>query len=250
MGATTSYAMTCSTPEVVVILAAGLGSRLRSDQGVPKPLRPVAGRALILTVLDRFYQAGVPEAVIVLGHRADEVRAGIERAGSPMSLEFVMNPRYEMSNGLSVLAARPAVRDRPFFLSMSDHIFEASLIEGLKAAALPEDGLVLAVDRKLDTIYDMDDATKVRTEDDRIVEIHKQLTSFDAVDTGLFSCSSALFDAIEAKSRSTEDGDCSLSDGVKTLAANGRAVVHDVEEGLWQDVDTPGSEEHAEKLFG
>jgi 1L-myo-inositol 1-phosphate cytidylyltransferase len=241
--------MRSGKPDVVVILAAGLGSRLGSDEGVPKPLRPVAGRALVSRVLDRFHEAGVREAVVVLGHRGDEVRAGIEAAGSSMEVSFVENPRYRMSNGLSVLAARPAVGDRPFFLSMSDHVFEASLIEGLAAAPLPEGGLVLAVDRKLDTIYDMEDATLVRTEEGRIVEIHKSLEHFDCVDTGLFSCTPALFDAIAAAASTREDGDCSLSDGVGALAAAGLAMVHDVGPGLWQDVDTPGSAAHAEKLF-
>jgi choline kinase len=242
--------MTHDSPNVVVILAAGLGSRLKSDKGMPKPLRPVAGRALILRVLDRFAEAGIQEAIIVLGYRGDEVRASIESANPKINLRFVLNPRYKMSNGLSVLAARAAVGDRPFFISMSDHIFESSLIEGLAKAPLPAGGLVLAVDHKLDTIYDMDDATKVRTEDGKIVEIHKTLQTFDAVDTGLFSCTPALFDGIEAVSKSTPEGDCSLSDGVKALTAKKLATVHDVGDGLWQDVDTPGSVDHAEKLFG
>jgi choline kinase len=242
--------MTSNTPNVVVILAAGLGSRLKSDQGVPKPLRPVAGRALILRVLDRFAEAGIPEAVIVLGYRGDEIRASIESANPNIDVTFVLNSRYKMSNGLSVLAARAAVGQRPFFISMSDHIFESSLIEGLAKAPLPTGGLVLAVDRKLDTIYDMDDATKVHTEDGKIVEIHKDLQTFDAVDTGLFACTHALFDGIEAVSKSTPDGDCSLSDGVTALTAKKLATVHDVGAGLWQDVDTSESVDHAEKLFG
>jgi choline kinase len=242
--------MTDTYPNVVVILAAGLGSRLKSDQGMPKPLRPVAGRALILRVLDRFAEAGIQEAIIVLGYRGDEVRATIEAANPKIEVTFVLNPRYKMSNGLSVLAARAAVEDRSFFISMSDHIFEPSLIEGLAKAPLPDGGLVLAVDRKLESIYDMDDATKVRTEGGKIIEIHKELNTFDAVDTGLFVCTPALFDGIEAVSKTAPDGDCSLSDGVKALTAKKLATVHDVGDGLWQDVDTPGSVDHAEKLFG
>jgi len=231
-----------------VIVAAGTGSRLGGD-GPPKPLLDLNGRALILRVLDRFAEAGVAQAVVVVGHRGDEVRAGVEAGAPPMALSFVVNPRYLMSNGLSVLAARRAVGARPFFLSMADHVFEPSLIRGLAEAPIPDGGLVLAVDRKLDEIYDEDDATKVRTEGGRIVAIDKQLDEFDAVDTGLFACAPALFDAIAAVAAARGDGDCSLSDGVKALAERGEAVVHDIGAGRWQDVDTPGAARHAARNF-
>jgi 1L-myo-inositol 1-phosphate cytidylyltransferase len=231
--------------DVVVVIAAGMGTRLKSDQGPPKPLLSLGGRALALRVLDRFAEAGVREAIVVVGYRADEVRRGIEGGVPKIAVRFVENPRYRMSNGLSVLAASAAVGKRPFFLSMSDHVFEPSLIRGLGSAQLPEDGLVLAVDRKLDRIFDEDDATKVRTEGGRIVEINKSLTAFDAVDTGLFACTPALFAAIRGAAASRADGDCSLSDGVKALAAGGKALVHDIGDGWWQDVDTPEAMEEA-----
>jgi len=239
--------MTATAPiaDVVVVLAAGMGTRLKSDQGPPKPLVPLGGRPLALRVLDRFAEAGVREAIVVVGHRADEVRDGIAGGAPAIPVTFVENPRYRMSNGLSVLAASEAVGDRPFFLSMSDHVFEPSLIRGLGRATLPEGGLVLAVDRKLDRIFDEDDATKVRSEGGRIVEIHKQLEAFDAVDTGLFVCTPALFLAIREAAARRPDGDCSLSDGVKALAAGGRAWVYDIGDGWWQDVDTPEAMAHA-----
>jgi choline kinase len=236
--------------DLVVVIAAGTGSRLKGETGPPKPLLELGGRALILRVLDRFAEAGVTEAVVVVGFRADEVRAGV-LAGEPgLPVSFVENPRYLMSNGLSVLAAREAVGSQPFFLSMADHVFEVSLIQGLAAAPLPADGLVLAVDRKLETIFDMDDATKVRTAGDRIAAIGKQLDEFDAVDSGLFACTPALLDAIEAAASQREDGDCTLSDGVTAMVESGRARIHDIGAGRWQDVDTPGALAHAEKLFG
>jgi 1L-myo-inositol 1-phosphate cytidylyltransferase len=233
------------TADIVVIIAAGMGTRLHCDEGLPKPLLSLGGRPLALRVLDRFAEAGVREAVIVVGYRAQEVEAGIRGGNPSIPVTFVENPRFKMSNGLSVLAAKPAVGDRSFFLSMADHVFEPSLIRGLRAAPLPADGLVLAVDRKLDQIFDEDDATKVRTEDGRIVEIHKVLPAFDAVDTGLFACTPALFDAIERAAAKRPDGDCSLSDGVKALAAGGRAFVHDIGDGWWQDVDTPEAMAHS-----
>jgi 1L-myo-inositol 1-phosphate cytidylyltransferase len=236
--------------DLVVVIAAGLGSRLKSEEGPPKPLLPVAGRPLALRVLDRFAQAGATQAVVVIGHRGDEVRAGIESGRPALSVSFATNERWKLSNGLSVLAARGLVGERRFFLSMSDHIFDASLIAGLKTAPVPEGGLTLAVDRKLCEIYDMDDATKVRTAGGRIAAIAKDLVEFDAVDTGLFACTSGLFVALERAASSRADGDCALSDGVRALAAQGLAAVHDVGAGRWQDVDTPGAVTRAEKVFG
>lgn len=240
----------CDKPDVVVILAAGLGSRLQTRDALPKPMMPILGRPLLMRVVDRFHEAGVDEVVMVLGHRGEEIRRAVEKENLPVRVRFVNNPRYELSNGLSVLAAREAVGKRSFFLSMCDHIFEAALIKGLAGARVPRGGLRLAVDRKLDTIYDMEDATKVRTDGERIVKIGKMLSHYDAIDSGLFYCSPELFDAILEKSRSRRDGDCSLSEGVETLSGNGLALVHDIGDALWQDVDTPGSFEHAEKLFG
>ena len=55
-----------------VVLAAGLGTRMRSRRH--KVLHPLAGRPLILRVLDLLTAAGVEHVVVVLGHLADQVR--------------------------------------------------------------------------------------------------------------------------------------------------------------------------------
>ena len=238
-----------SKPNIVVIIAAGRGSRLRSHEGPPKPLLALKGKPLILHVLDKFARAGVQKAVVVVGHRANEVKEGVLAASPPLPVEFAFNPKWDLQNGLSVLAARELVGPNNFYLSMADHIFDISLIENLAQATIPEGGLVLGVDRKLDKVYDMPDATKVKTDGSTIVKIHKELTEFDAVDTGLFACTPGLFEAIASFSQQRADGDCTLSEGVTHLAAQNKAIVHDVGEGRWQDVDTPGAVEHAEKLF-
>jgi choline kinase len=242
--------MAGDSPEVVVILAAGRGSRLAGEESLPKPLARVGGQPIVWRVLESFARIGVGEAIVVLGFRGDEVRRGIESGEPGLTVRFVDNPRWRLANGLSVLAARDAVAGRSFFLSMADHVFEPALLQSLARAAIPREGLILAVDRKLDQIFDMDDATKVRTADERIAEIGKQLTRFDAVDTGLFACSPGLFSALERAAAGNAEGDCSLSDGVTALAESGLAAVHDIGDVTWQDVDTPASRAHAEKLFG
>jgi len=55
----------------VVILAAGLGTRMKS--GLPSPA-PLAGRPMIQHVLEAVSGLVAERTVVVLGHQADRVR--------------------------------------------------------------------------------------------------------------------------------------------------------------------------------
>jgi NDP-sugar pyrophosphorylase family protein len=64
-------------------------------------------------------------------------------------------------------------------------------------------------------------------------DFHKEQ---DAVDTGMFLCTPAVFDALEAVIR---DGNCSLSDGTQYMASNRKLRAYDIQDAVWQDIDTP-----------
>ncbi len=232
-----------------VILAAGFGSRLRgvSDETALKPLTPVAGTPLLLRTLGSLAVAGCRKAVVVLGHGAEDVQRRIEAAyDGPLTLCFAYNPHYEKQNGLSVLAARPFVGD-PFLLTMADHVFGDEVMRLAGAHTPISQGATLLVDYKLDTIFDMDDATKVLADGDRIVAIGKQIPSYNAVDTGLFVCTGGLMEALDEVYAAR--GDASLSQGIARLAGRGRMRLLDIGTGFWQDVDTPEMLHHAEAIL-
>ncbi len=104
--------------------------------------------------------------------------------------------------------------------------------------------LNLAIDRKIDSIFDLDDAMKVQTENNLIVGIGKKLENYNAIDTGIFLCPEIMFDYLR---RALKDGDCSLADGVRLMAADGKALAIDIGEAWWQDVDTPEMLQRAEQ---
>jgi CDP-L-myo-inositol myo-inositolphosphotransferase len=232
-----------------VILAAGKGTRIRKGgQILPKPLVRVGGLTLLKRAILTGQREGVNRFVIVVGCDGDQVKqatmADPDLEG--VELVWVQNDDYELSNGVSVLKAQPHITGE-FFLLMADHIVDRKIYRVLQAEPARR-GLVLAVDRKLNTIFDMDDATKVQVRDgERIGEIGKEIPEFDAVDTGVFRCSPALFDALD--SQYAAHGDASLSDGVRHLARGGQARVADVGDAWWQDVDTPETIGHATKLL-
>jgi 1L-myo-inositol 1-phosphate cytidylyltransferase len=221
-----------------LIPAAGFGSRhALGDETVLKPLVPVAGRPLIFRALDSLQLAGCDRVVIVLGHEADRVRAGIsETYDGDVHIDFVLNPRFDLHNGVSVLSACEALSGE-FVLAMSDHVFDDAVMHLVASIECPQNGASLVVDSKLGSILDMDDATKVVVRDERIVAIGKDLSEYNAVDCGIFVAGDALMSALDQVLRAT--GNATLSDGVRLLAERGTMHAVDLGAGRWQDVDTP-----------
>jgi choline kinase len=226
------------TPKQAVILAAGLGSRLAKTSEDVKPLKLVGGMSLIQRNIEHFASFGIEEVVIVTGYHADILEAQLLKdcANIPVKLTFVFNPDFKKSNGLSVLCAQKAITGN-FILTMADHIFEPEMIEKATQIIPPKQGAILCVDYKLDEVFDMDDATKVRVVDNKVAAIGKQITDFNAVDTGLFICTPTLFSALQKAADNSPKNDCSLSEGIATLMKTGRMAVYDIGLHRWQDVD-------------
>ena len=227
-----------------VILMAGSGSRLRgSDETFLKQFVPVLGRPLICYTIEALVHAGIKKINFVVGYESDRMIAKVKPL-IPPGLErcFIENRNWQKQNGVSLLTAANLVTS-PFLLTMSDHLFDESIVEFLLRNAVL-DQLNLAVDRKLDSIFDADDAMKVQTRQDRILKIGKDLMVYDGIDTGLFVCPLDIFDYLE---RVTRDGDCSLADGVRSMASEGKARAVDIGDAWWQDIDTPAMLACAEK---
>ena len=225
-----------------VILMAGAGSRLGA---IAKPLVPIAGRPLISYTIDALERAGVRTIHAVIGAQSERLTKEIERLlPASMRLRALVNRDWQKQNGISVLCAEGKVQ-APFFLAMGDHLFDPAILDQLLREAQPG-RLNLAIDRKIASIFDLDDAMKVQVEGDRVAHIAKDLPAYNAIDTGLFLCPNELFDYLR---RAQRDGDCGLADGVRLMAADGKAQAIDIGAAWWQDVDTPEMYAHAEEHF-
>jgi 1L-myo-inositol 1-phosphate cytidylyltransferase len=219
-----------------VILMAGSGSRLRGENETAlKPLILIRGRPLISYTIEALLGAGIKTINAVIGFEGERVRAGLQPlVPSGVSLRFIENAEWRKQNGISLLAAAEYVK-APFVLTMADHLFDRAIIDQLIASA-DVSLLNVAIDKKLKSIFDIDDAMKVQTRGDRIVAIGKDLQDYDAIDTGLFVCPVEFFDFAK---RAKQNGDCSLADGVRLMAAADIVRGFDIGDAWWQDVDTP-----------
>jgi len=236
-----------SGTNVALILAAGNGRRMAAISGdLPKPLVHLHGKPLLEHVIVGAREAGVSRFVIVTGYRGDLLRKWY--ANNPIAgvhVDWVFNPDYHKDNGISVLKAKPAISES-FLLMMADHVFDPDTAKELVRQPIAQDEVILGIDRNIDSLFDLDDATKVKLEGDYIVEIGKNLASYDAVDTGMFLCNPVLFQALES---AMKNGNCSLSDGMRRLGQSYKLRGFDIGDASWQDADTPEALAYADRLF-
>jgi choline kinase len=233
--------------KLALILAAGNGSRLASCSGeLPKPLVPLHGRPLLEHVISGVREAGIERFVIVVGYRGRTIQDWYRnRALGGVDVTWVENPDYHKNNGVSVLCAKDLIHE-PFLLLMADHMFEPATAGALLRQPLGKNEVILGVDRKIENVFDLDDATKVRLEGDCIVDIGKNLERYNALDTGMFLCQPVLFQWLE---KAMIDSNCSLSDGLRTMAQKRTFKGFDIGAANWQDVDTPAALDYARNSF-
>lgn len=97
----------------VVILAAGEGTRMKSD--TPKVLFPICGRSMIDYVLDAALEAKPDKLVVVVGHRGEEISGHIKEKwasqcqGEPR-IEFAWQ-KEQLGTGHAVLCALEHISD-------------------------------------------------------------------------------------------------------------------------------------------
>jgi 1L-myo-inositol 1-phosphate cytidylyltransferase len=219
-----------------IVLAAGNGDRFRHQSPRSKLLTSIAGTPLLARTLDAAYQAGITTVHLVVGYDAERV-AELAASAAPPGLRVHphLNPDWRLENGVSVLAARPCLADRPFALLMGDHLFDVQALQRLRSAPRQPGETLLCVDPRAVPPEVADEATRVRMTSGRITAIGKSLEPYDALDTGLFVCDPAVFAALDASCR---NGDTTLSGGIRHLTAAGAVRGVDIGDARWCDVDT------------
>ncbi|WP_224333177.1 HAD-IIA family hydrolase [Haloprofundus halobius] len=189
-------------PETAVILAAGIGSRLRPiTLRKPKCSVTVDGTPILEYQLRAYAESGLDEVVVVAGYLSEKTRAlaeGVAAEYDAFSVTVVENEVYANTDNMySLSLVEPLLDGEPFFLSNGDVVFDPEVVEQLAAA--DADSAIAC-----DTSLFSEEAMKVTADDrDCISSISKEYTDSEAhavsIDLYRFSgaFSAALFDEIE-----------------------------------------------------
>ncbi len=152
-----------------VILAAGLGSRLRPiTNEVPKCMVPVNGIRIIDKQISNLVKNGVKDIYVVDGYKAEVL--GTHLKEKYPFITIVSNPRYDETNNMySLFLTAQYVKGEEFMLMNSDVYYDENIIEGMLEG---ENCSKIACDKS----QFLEESMKITIDDHKINHISKQIT--------------------------------------------------------------------------
>ena len=122
-----------ATPKTAMVLAAGLGTRLRPiTQTLPKPLVEIAGRTLLDRAIDRLVAVGVERVVVNLHYLPDLIE---RQLGKRRDLEIRLSHEPELlETGGGIKQALPLLDDQ-FYVVNADVLWLDGKIPALQRLA-------------------------------------------------------------------------------------------------------------------
>ena len=207
---------------IAVVLAAGQGRRMRS--ALPKVLHEVAGRPMLARVLATARLSGCDRLLVVVGHRAESVRA----AFPDTDLTWV-EQREQRGTGHALLQAAPHAAASALLLVLSGDVplVRAATLDRLaKAAAAGWGAMAAATLREPGTLGRV--LTRLDGTLERIVEVADANASELAicrVNAGLYALPAPeIFDFLAALEPDNAQGELYLTDALGAAAAAGRRI--------------------------
>ena len=238
----------------VVLLAAGLGSRLGElTRDIPKALISVAGKPLMFHALEFAARLRPANVLVVGGYGFPLVAQALDqgRASNPalagLSIELLENTSFRDGNLVSLLTARPHI-SQGFLLLNVDHIYRPA-IAGVVAPEVEEVTAFIDTDRNLGA----DDMKVERRPDGRVRHIAKTLTTFDSGYVGMTRVPTA------ALPRYWQTADAALAEEGRAIhverilarlaESNAAPLCRDISGHGWLEVDTAEERAAAERAL-
>jgi MurNAc alpha-1-phosphate uridylyltransferase len=128
-------------PRTAMIMAAGLGKRMRPLTATrPKPLVEVGGKTLLDHVLDRLRAAGVEKIVVNVHYLADALEAHLATRRNGLEVAISDERELLMETGGGLIKAKPLIDCDPFLALNSDNLWVDGPADTIKLLASQWDG--------------------------------------------------------------------------------------------------------------
>ena len=126
-------------PPMAVILADGIGARLSPmTDSSAKCMLSVGGSVILERTIRNCLSCGISQFVLVLGHRADEIKYFVNKAFRGIRVTYVINDRYRDTNtAFALRMAASTIGSSEFIRIDADVVFDARILRQLADSDLP-----------------------------------------------------------------------------------------------------------------
>ncbi len=220
-----------------VILAAGMGTRLRSAHAdMPKGFLELGGRPLIEMSLARLERAGINDVVIVTGYQAEYYHKLALRYDG--LVRVVHNPEYANSGSMYSLYCARDVVDDGFLLLESDLVYEQRALDVLVNSDVPDAVLLSGPTHAGDEVYvDAPGGKLAHMSKDKseLNSVAGELVGISKISRGLFALMKHLASqAFEESLKFDYETDCLVA-----AAQNWEIFCPVLNDLVWGEIDDP-----------
>jgi HAD superfamily hydrolase (TIGR01450 family) len=233
-----------------IILAAGIGSRLRPmTNEKPKTLVKVNNKPMLGHIIDALFLNGIRDVIVCTGFQSNQIVNYCKNNYPLINFIFVENKDYEDTNNMFSLFLARAYLNDDILLMNADLVFDSDIIKGL----INEKGTAVAVD----VGRYMEESMKVVLGDGTIRNISKKITKEASygcsIDVYRISKEDAKFlslemeDIIENKKDKNQWTEVMLDN----LFSSGKVMARpfDIKNMRWYEIDNYEDLSSAEMLF-
>lgn len=221
----------------VVILAAGMGKRMQS--ALPKVLHSVAGKPLVMHVIDTALQLGQTSQTIcvIYGHGGDKVSEQLKKAYPDANLQFALQ-QPQLGTGHAVMQALPYLDDsQPTLVLYGDvPLTSPASLQALQHGSGPDKLAILTMQ-----VLDPTGLGRIVRENGQITRIveHKDANqaerAIQEINTGIMLAPThRLKDWLAALKNNNAQGEYYLTDIVSLAVAEGMPVVSAQPQAEWE----------------
>ena len=217
-----------------VILAAGLGTRLRSIIGedIPKVMMDLNGKPLLQYTVEILKSKGIQDISLIVHHKKEQIMNFFgdgKKFGLSINYFYQKNPKGGTADAVNY--AREKITDKKFLLLYGDNIFDPQIIDRILKEQVNFDGVI--------AVKEMQDVSKygvVEVENHRVVSIIEKPEApvSNLVLTGLFVLPSVIFKFMD-KVIPSKRNERELTDAIQLLISNGFKIGYIKTQGFWMD---------------
>ncbi|MBI1495457.1 phosphocholine cytidylyltransferase family protein [Halocynthiibacter styelae] len=238
----------------VIILAAGVGSRIRPlTNDCPKSLLKVAGTPILERMITNCQACGLTEFVIVLGYLENKIRAFVQNRFPQLNVTFIVNDQYETTNtGYSLMLAINANSGAGFIKFDADVVFDQKVLQRLMAHnaenTLCIDRIIKLEAEEVKVVFDMDQRVQQAS---KTVDLKSAMGESIGIEKISAQTSMLLVAELETMMREEAHRQDYYEAAYERLIAHGVAFhITDITDLDWVEIDTHDDFEAANSMFG